>query len=79
MELKLYSTIEYTVGWYYWSYPGFYNIECYKILADYSQNTTKYTLRCVEESKKYEEQHEEQVYEERYNKKIRSDNNFKNG
>ena len=42
MELELYSTIEYTAGWYYRNFPGFYNIECYKILADYSHNPNKY-------------------------------------
>ena len=40
-DLELYSTIEYTPGWYYQHYPGFYNIESYKILADYSQHPEK--------------------------------------
>ena len=49
MELELYSTIEYTPGWYYTRFPGFYNVECYRILSDYSLNSEKYTG--VEESK----------------------------
>lgn len=43
MELELYSTIEYTPGWYYTKYPKFYNIDCYKILSDYSHNPDRYT------------------------------------
>jgi hypothetical protein len=38
MELELYSTIEYTPGWYYNKYPKFWNVECYKILSDYSNH-----------------------------------------
>ena len=61
MDLDLYSTIEYTPGWYYRNYPGFYNIECYKILADYSQHPEKYRLNDegVEESKNEELVNEE--------------------
>jgi len=77
MELELYSTIEYTAGWYYRNCPGFYNIDCYKILADYSHNPSKYTLEGgVEESK---EQAEEHTQEERITKKIRLDDNNHNG
>ena len=76
MELELYSTIEYTAGWYYQNYPGFYNIECYKILADYSHNPNKYVLvDGVEESKEeQEDNHNEQVH-----KKIRLGDNNHNG
>ena len=42
MEIELYSTIEYTPGWYYAKYPKFYSVECYKILADYSHHPEKY-------------------------------------
>ena len=42
MELELYSTIEYTPGWYYSKYPKFWNVECYKVLSDYSNNPQKY-------------------------------------
>ena len=55
---------------------GFYNLECYKILADYSHNLSKYVLEGgVEESK------EQDGYpqEERHNKKIRLDNTINNG
>jgi hypothetical protein len=36
METELYSTLEYSPGWYYKKWPGFYNVECYKILSEYS-------------------------------------------
>ena len=78
MELELYSTIEYTAGWYYRNFPGFYNIDCYKILADYSHNPSKYTLECgVEECK--EEQEQEDNSDERVHKKIRLGDNNHNG
>ena len=76
MELELYSTIEYTAGWYYRNFPGFYNIDCYKILADYSHNPSKYTLEGgVEENKEQEEEH----IEEHITKKIILDDNNHNG
>ena len=54
MEVDLYSTIEYTPGWYYSKYPGFWNVHCYKILSDYSFHPEKYTTlpeEGVEETK----------------------------
>ena len=36
-ELSTYSNIRYTPAWYYKQFPGFYNIECYKILARHTQ------------------------------------------
>lgn len=42
MELELYSTIEYTPGWYYTKYPKFWNVECYKVMSDYSHHPEKY-------------------------------------
>ena len=76
MELELYSTIEYTPGWYYRNFPGFYNIDCYKILANYSHNPSKYVSESgVEESKEQQEDdRDKQVY-----KKIRLDDNNHNG
>jgi hypothetical protein len=44
-ELYYYSNIEYTPGWYYTKYPKFWNIDCYRILADYSNNPEKYKGR----------------------------------
>ena len=66
MELDLYSTIEYSPGWYYQKFPGFWNVECYKILSDYSMHPEKYTDPGVEEEKTLEtilEQQEEEVHE----------------
>ena len=80
MELELYSTIEYTAGWYYRNFPGFYNIDCYKILADYSHNPSKYILESgVEESKGVEDQDSTDEEQERTNKKIRLSDNISNG
>ena len=42
MDLETFATIEYTPAWYYKQFPGFYNVECYNILADYSQHPEKY-------------------------------------
>ena len=36
-ELATYSNIRYTPAWYYKQFPGFYNIECYKILAAHTK------------------------------------------
>jgi len=80
MELELYSTIEYTAGWYYRNFPGFCNIDCYKILADYSHNPSKYILESgVEESKGVEDQDFTEEEQERTNKKIRLSDNISNG
>ena len=43
MATDLYSTIEYSPGWYYKRWPGFYNEQCYLVLSDYSHNPDKYT------------------------------------
>mgnify|MGYP006189585633 CR=1 FL=1 len=48
-ELEYYSNIEYIAGWYYNQFPKFYNVECYRILSDFSQHPEKYLG--VEESK----------------------------
>ena len=32
-ELCTFANIEYTPAWYYKHFPGFYNVQCYKILA----------------------------------------------
>ena len=53
MEDLLFQNIEYTAAWYYKQFPGFYNIECYNILADYSEHPERYVTNKegVEESK----------------------------
>ena len=58
MDLETFATIEYTPAWYYKNFPGFYNVECYNILADYSQHPEKYSKledEGVEESKSNED------------------------
>ena len=76
MELELDPTIEYINEWYYKNYPGFYNIDFYKILADYSHNPKKYKT-----NKGVEEENEEYkvVSDEILSKKLRLDNNNSNG
>ena len=32
-ELCTYGNIDYTPAWYYKHFPGFFNVQCYKILA----------------------------------------------
>jgi hypothetical protein len=58
-DLELYSTIEYSPGWYYKKFPGFYNIECYKILSQYSHHPESFQSSQmedgVEESKESED------------------------
>ena len=49
-ELSTFSNIRYTPAWYYKQFPGFYNIECYKIL---SANTKVFPIQ--------EEPHEDVV------------------
>jgi hypothetical protein len=51
MATKLYSTIEYSPGWYYKKWPGFYNEECYKILSEYSHHPERFdpTFEAMEE------------------------------
>ena len=51
--METFATIEYTPAWYYKHFPGFYNIECYNILVDYSEHPEKYVTHeeGVEETK----------------------------
>ena len=57
--MDTFASIEYTPAWYYRHFPGFefYNVECYNILADYSQHPEKYTKdnKGVKETKNIEE------------------------
>jgi hypothetical protein len=36
-ELCAFSNIRYTPAWYYKQFPGFFNVDCYKILAKHTQ------------------------------------------
>ena len=67
-DLALYSTITYSPGWYYKKWPGFYNMECYKVLAHYSEHPEAY--QGVEESKEHEMSVEEEQTQEQ-NKKCK--------
>ena len=53
MDSVPFANIEYAPAWYHKYFPGFYNIECHNILADYSQHPDKYSTqdKGVEEEK----------------------------
>ena len=36
-DLASFANIRYTPAWYYKHFPGFYNVECYKILSNWTQ------------------------------------------
>ena len=66
MDLETFATIEYTPAWYYKQFPGFYNVECYNILADYSQHPEKYAKdEGVEETKSIEENENTVIIEQK--------------
>lgn len=44
-----FHTIKYTPGWYYKKWPGFYNEECYQIMARYSSHPEEFTNPTVPE------------------------------
>ena len=37
-ELCAYSNIHYTPAWYWQRFPGFFNVECYRILANWEHS-----------------------------------------
>ena len=58
-ELCTFGNIEYTPAWYHKHFPGFYNIQCYKILAGWQggvrseeQVVKEETELSIEENKK---------------------------
>ena len=67
-ELCTFSNIEYTPAWYYKKFPGFYNVECYKILAGWRDGVRdenkKRKIECVETESQQEEGVEETKGEE---------------
>ena len=81
MDLETFASIEYTPAWYYKHFPGFYNIESYNILADYSEHPEKYVTyeQGVEETKNDEQfhnvlnetEHDDDESDEHVNKKCK--------
>ena len=58
-ELCTFGNIDYTPAWYYKHFPGFFNVQCYKILAGWQggvrseEQCMKDELECTEgENKK---------------------------
>ena len=80
MDSEPFGNIEYTPAWYYKHFPGFYNIECYNILADYSNHPEKYVTDDggVEEEKTDEpcdnSAEDDNETDERVNKKLKISN-----
>ena len=59
-ELCTFASVEYTPTWYYKKKnPGFYNVECYKILAAWNEGigdeNKKRKIECVETESEQEE------------------------
>ena len=40
-ELCAFENVEDTPAWYYKKFPGFYNVECYRILAGWTQGVRR--------------------------------------
>ena len=57
-ELCSFANIDYTPAWYYKHFPGFFNVQCYKILAGWQggvrseEQCLKDDTECIEENKK---------------------------
>ena len=76
MDSEPFGNVEYTPAWYYKHFPGFYNIECYNILADYSNHPEKYATDDggVEEEKTDNNAEDDNETDERVNKKLKISN-----
>ena len=59
-ELCTYGNIDYTPAWYYKHFPGFFNVQCYKILAGWQGG-----VRSEEQYLKDESEHREQENKKR--------------
>ena len=40
-ELCTFSNVEYTPAWYYKKFSGFYNVDCYRILAGWTEGVKR--------------------------------------
>jgi len=47
-ELCTFANIEYTPAWYYKHFPGFFNVQCYRILAGW-QGGVRTEEQCLKE------------------------------
>jgi len=59
-DLDLYSTIEYSPGWYYKKWPGFPTLEAYRLMEEFSMNNGQIRGERVEKRKWVEEEVEEE-------------------
>ena len=59
--IDTFSNIPYTPAWYWKKFPGFFNVECYKILAAWDKGVrTEEECALEEESLVYEKEQEEE-------------------
>jgi hypothetical protein len=63
-ELCSFSNIHYTPAWYYQKFPGFFNVECYRILANWQNGVRTEEQIKLEESLKLEQELETQPTQE---------------
>lgn len=64
-ELSTFANVRYTPAWYYRQFPGFYNIECYKILAQHTQVIPlEPVLETDTESESQTQKNKKRVYDE---------------
>ena len=54
-ELCAYSNMHYTPAWYWKRFPGFFNVECYRILANWEGGVPDDDILPVSEEEETEE------------------------
>ena len=55
-ELCTFASIDYTPAWYYKHFPGFFNVQCYKILAGWEGGVRSEEQCLIDESQNREEE-----------------------
>ena len=55
-ELCAYSNMHYTPAWYWKRFPGFFNVECYRILANWEGGVSDDDILPVSEEETEESQ-----------------------
>jgi hypothetical protein len=63
-ELCSFSNIHYTPAWYYQKFPGFFNVECYRILANWQNGVRTEEQIKLEDCLKMEQELETQPTQE---------------
>ena len=72
--IDTFSNIPYTPAWYWKKFPGFFNVECYKILAAWDKGVrTEEEIEREKESVVYEGKEEENNTESVISKKRKTE------